>query len=84
MVRFVISWEGHLELLDSNAGPDNAVSELPYSLSSYSRSIPLSDRATTAFHIPTPTGSLPDPGLRIMGISATRITRHGGLTVHTR
>jgi len=26
-----------LEFLDSNAGPDNAVSELPYSLSSYSR-----------------------------------------------
>ena len=78
------SWEARLEILDSNAGPDNTVSELPYSLSSYSRSISPSECAPAEFDIPTPTSSLHDPELKIMGISVTHILRGGGLTVHAR
>ena len=57
VVRY--SWEECLEFLDSNAGPDNAVSKLPYSLSSDSRSISLNESAPAGFDIPTPTSSLP-------------------------
>ena len=53
-----------LEYLDSNAGPVKVVSEVPYSLSSYSRSISPNDCGPTELDIPTPTGSLPDPELR--------------------
>ena len=70
--------------MDSNAGPYNAVSELPYSLSSDSRSISLNDRAPAEFDIPTPASSLPDLELRAIGVSVTHIPRRGGLTVHAR
>jgi len=40
-------------------GPDNAVSELPYSLSSDSRSISLNESAPAGFDTPNPTSSLP-------------------------
>jgi len=82
VVRY--SWEEPLEILDSNAGPDNAVSEVPYSLSSYSHSISPHDCVSAEFDIPTPTSSLPDLELRAIGISVTRIARCGGLTVHAR
>ena len=70
--------------MDSNAGPDNAVSELPYSLSSYSRYISPNESAPAELDIPTPTSSLPDLELRAIGVSVTHIPQCSGLTVHAR